>query len=141
MPRWCLCPVFYGREEVDTRVFTEEQGHYNNIILIYYVHKIPNPFSLSRENVGRSRSSVTIGFVRCQLLRTGCYGAPVLFSTRHWCGFICAARAGKDVSCISIGKGRTPLAEILVEPWCAAEHVTYACNLARIPTSHGLVEH
>ncbi len=32
-----------------------------HIIFSYYVHKIPNPFSLSRENVGRSRSSVTIG--------------------------------------------------------------------------------
>ena len=72
------------------------------------VHKIPNPFSLSRENVGRSRSSVTIGFVSSQLLRgsTGCHGVPVLLSTRHWCVFICAARGEKDVGCTSIGKGR-----------------------------------
>ena len=108
------------------------------------MHEIPNPFSLSRENVGRSRSSVTIGFVRCRLLRgTGCHGAPVLscaISKNHWCGIICAARGGKDVCCNSIGKGRTPLAEILVERWCAVEHAIHACNLARIPTSHSLVE-
>ena len=80
-----------------------------------YVHKIPNPFSLTRENVGRSQSSVTIKFVRCPLLITGCHGAPVSTSSIHRSGLICAAREGKDVICIIIGKGRTPLAEILVE--------------------------
>ena len=96
--------------------------------------------SLERMSVGldpRWRS------VRCQLLRTGCHGAPVLSCTirkNHWCGFICAIRVDKDVCCTRIGKGRTPLAEILVECWCAIEHVIHACNLTRIPTSHGLIE-
>ncbi len=57
-----------------------------------YVHKIPNPFSLTRENVGRSRSSVTIVFVRCPLLITGCHGAPLSTSSIHRSGLICAAR-------------------------------------------------
>ena len=95
--------------------------------------------SLERMSVGlgpRWRS------VRCQLLRrTGCHGAPVSSTTsRHWCKFICAIRVDKDFICIKIGKGRTPLAEILVECWCAVEHAIHACNLARIPTSHSLVE-
>ncbi len=91
--------------------------------------------SLERMSVGldpRWRSD------SCQLLSTGCHGAPVYSTT--WCKFICAARVDKDVGCVSIGKGRTPLAEILVERWCEVEHFSHGCNLARIPTSHGLVE-
>ena len=92
--------------------------------------------SLERMSVGLDRRWRS---VRCQLLRrTGCHGAPVYSTT--WWKFICAIRLGKDAACIRIGKGRTPLAEILVERWCAVEHVIHVCNRARIPTSHGLVE-